>query len=207
MAGRPRKHGADSKKAPEKGRTVFEQGFERIREAIGAKTQLELANTLEICQSSISDAKSRGVIPGEWAIKLFRLCRINPNWIYEGLPPRILSGLPGGSDESARDIPKSFLRKYPAERLLAVPVTDASMEPLIRRSAYVGLLLGERELHNGDVYGLNMPVEGLILREAYLKDAGRQVQFCARNPAITPLSLPLEESFRLLAGRVVWVMQ
>ena len=42
----------------------------RVFEAAECRTQMELADVLGIRQSSISDAKRRGVIPPEWLIKL-----------------------------------------------------------------------------------------------------------------------------------------
>lgn len=58
--------------------------LERVFEAAGCKTQIELAIILNIRQSSISDAKRRSAIPAEWLIKLLKLKGINPEWILTG---------------------------------------------------------------------------------------------------------------------------
>ncbi len=64
--------------------------LDRIFEAAGCRTQVELAEFLGIRQSSISDAKKRGAIPAEWLIKLLRENQINPDWILTGEGPRVL---------------------------------------------------------------------------------------------------------------------
>lgn len=56
----------------------------RVFEITGCTTQLELANLLEIRQSSVSDAKRRGSVPAEWLVKLLQLRGANPEWIISG---------------------------------------------------------------------------------------------------------------------------
>ena len=64
--------------------------MQRIAEATGARTQVELANILGIRQSSISDAKRRKSIPDAWLVKLFRSHDLNPDWIVSGQQPQFL---------------------------------------------------------------------------------------------------------------------
>ena len=68
----------------------FEARYQRVFEAAGCKTQTELADILEIKQSSISDAKKRGSIPAHWLVKLLALRGINPDWIKDGIEPKFL---------------------------------------------------------------------------------------------------------------------
>lgn len=70
--------------------TFFQEVYDRVRFATNTKTQAELANVLEIRQSSISDAKRRGSIPPEWYIKLFEKFGLNPDWIKQGVGPMYL---------------------------------------------------------------------------------------------------------------------
>lgn len=62
----------------------FESQFRRVFEAAGCRTQVELADFLEIKQSSISDAKRRKAIPAEWLIKILDKKDIPPDWIRTG---------------------------------------------------------------------------------------------------------------------------
>ena len=68
----------------------FEEIFERIKHATRTRTQIELANVLDIRQSSISDAKRRKSIPSDWCMKLFGRFGLNPDWIIKGTGPMYL---------------------------------------------------------------------------------------------------------------------
>ena len=71
--------------------------FDRVFEAVGCQTQVELAEVFEIRQSSISDAKRRNSIPSDWLFKLLRLRQINPEWVLTGQGSRFL--VPSDSPE------------------------------------------------------------------------------------------------------------
>lgn len=64
--------------------------YERIQKVIGTRTQNDLAQLLEIKQSSISDAKRRNAIPADWLMTLFENLKINPRWLKYGTGPRFL---------------------------------------------------------------------------------------------------------------------
>lgn len=66
------------------------EALKRVFEVAGSRTQIELADILEIGQSSISDAKRRNSIPSDWLLKRLRLRRINPEWILTGEGQRYL---------------------------------------------------------------------------------------------------------------------
>jgi hypothetical protein len=202
----PLTRGFASGPAPKAGCNEFTVGYDRIAAALGIDTQLELADMLNIRQSSISDAKRRGVIPGEWAMKLFKNHRLNPRWIYDGLPPVFLSdqahGLlaDGGGEEG------SFLLKYPEGALMAVRMDDASMEPSIRREAFVGVNVLEKDIIAGQLHCLVLPVEGISVRRIRPDlDAGLAI-LTADNPSIPAQRMPLDEARRCIRGRVVWIM-
>ncbi|WP_051363982.1 helix-turn-helix domain-containing protein [Oleidesulfovibrio alaskensis] len=63
----------------------FDSQFARIFEVAECRTQLELAEFLNIKQSSVSDAKRRQTVPSEWLVKLFEKKRINPEWLRTGI--------------------------------------------------------------------------------------------------------------------------
>lgn len=69
---------------------MFQEIYNRIRAATSVKTQIQLAELLEIRQSSISDAKRRDSIPAEWYLKLFEKFGLNPDWIRKGIGPMYL---------------------------------------------------------------------------------------------------------------------
>ena len=65
----------------------FEDALERIKKATGARTQVQLAEVLDVRQSSISDAKRRCSIPSDWFLKLYRSHGLDPDWLAEGVEP------------------------------------------------------------------------------------------------------------------------
>lgn len=68
----------------------FAEAYERIKFATNTKTQVGLAEVLDIRQSSISDAKRRQSIPADWFIKLFEKFGLNPDWLKQGSGPMYL---------------------------------------------------------------------------------------------------------------------
>ena len=68
----------------------FEEVFDRIKHATKTRTQVELADVLDIRQSSISDAKRRDSVPSDWFMKLFEKFGLNPDWLKHGNGPMYL---------------------------------------------------------------------------------------------------------------------
>lgn len=79
--------------------TYFDDVFDRIQRATGRRTQVALAELLDIRQSSISDAKRRNSIPAEWFMKLFEKFGLNPDWLKSGTGPMYLRSAIGYSQE------------------------------------------------------------------------------------------------------------
>ena len=93
----------------------FNDIYERMRIATGCRTQMELADVLEIRQSSISDAKRRDSVPGDWYMKLFDRFGLNPDWLKQGVGPLYLraNGQYGAFDASAGQTEKEATNKQP----------------------------------------------------------------------------------------------
>lgn len=70
--------------------STFDEVFERIKLATNTRTQVELAEVLDIRQSSISDAKRRNSIPADWYMKLFEKYGLNPDWLKAAQGPMYL---------------------------------------------------------------------------------------------------------------------
>lgn len=183
----------------------FTAGFKRIAEALGIETQQELAIMLDIRQSSISDAKRRGVIPGEWGLKLFAKYKLNPRWIYDGLPPVFLGSNGDAASGQSGEI-RSFLLKYPEGTLLAHKVTDSSMEPTIRKDSFVGINTRDKTLAEDALFAIHLPLEGLAIRRIMPDSSTGMTLIVADNPAVPRQRLQLAECAASVAGRVVWVM-
>lgn len=188
-------------------KTEFDLGFERIRSALGLKSQATLAEMLGICQSSISDASRRGVIPGEWALKLFRARRLNPAWVYEGLPPVFLENQAHGRAAAESGVMPSFLLGYPEGSLAYFQMRDASMEPVIPKNCYVGVDSSRRTMAEDRLYGVDLPLEGRTVRTLRMEAAQDMVSLHAANPAVPVQRMSLADAKSRLVGRVAWVMR
>lgn len=69
----------------------WDAAWARICEALGVRTQVEVAAALGIRQSSVSDAKRRGAIPADWQIKLLESHGLHPVWVRTGAGPKLVS--------------------------------------------------------------------------------------------------------------------
>lgn len=70
---------------------TFAHAYERIQSVYGIRTQVELADRLGIRQSSISDAKRRGVVPDSWLVTILEQKGVSPYWIKTGEGSQFLS--------------------------------------------------------------------------------------------------------------------
>lgn len=73
----------------------FQAAYDRIQQFTDLHTQIELAELLEVRQSSISDAQRRKNIPVQWLFTLLEKQAINPAWIRTGEGPQYLAGSDG----------------------------------------------------------------------------------------------------------------
>lgn len=85
--------------------SYFDEVYDRIKFATNARTQVELAEMLEIRQSSISDAKRRRSIPAEWYIKLYDKFGLSLDWLRWRSGPMYskdkASVMPDGTEDAA----------------------------------------------------------------------------------------------------------
>lgn len=91
--------------------SYFQEVYGRILLSTNARTQVEIANVLEIRQSSISDAKRRDSVPADWYMKLFEKFGLNPDWLKKGSGPMYLRV---DQNYSPVEAPGSFVTESPA---------------------------------------------------------------------------------------------
>lgn len=120
------------------GQTEAAARLSRVFEAAGARTQCELAVALDIRQSSISDAKRRGVIPSTWLVKLLYVRGVNPAWVMDGIGPKFLAP----SDDSAD-------ANYPCDSFPPVRAVDAAIVRKLLRCFPARDLAEELRRRNG----------------------------------------------------------
>lgn len=93
--------------------TTFEAQYKRVFDAAECRTQTQLADILEIRQSSISDSKKRKSIPSDWLVKLLERKRVNPEWVRTGVGPMRLGST--GDQTSMPHVVKITEVRPPAE--------------------------------------------------------------------------------------------
>lgn len=227
----------------------FDEIFERIKLATNTRTQMELAEALEIRQSSISDAKRRNSVPADWYMKLFESFGLSPDWLKKGTGPMFLRTNQGYSPvdapvesttgrrmfESAGQYSEpdaknvvvavySPLEPYSADLnapsvgklnipmsfampgLYVVRVEASSMEPGIRRGAYVGMDTAQKKVVSGELYGVNLLYEGVAIKRVYLDAPNNCYIMRSENPTHPEIILPIDGKGAIV-GRVAWLLQ
>lgn len=91
--------------------------------------------------------------------------------------------------------------------LLVVRMEDAGMEPVIRRQAYVGLDRDDVTVRSGEIYALDIPGEGLVIKRVERGSDGERLRLVSASPRHAERSLPLGGPGYAVIGRVVWVIQ
>lgn len=227
----------------------FDEIFERIKLATNTRTQMELAEVLDIRQSSISDAKRRNSVPADWYMKLFENFGLNPDWLKKAVGPMYLrteqgyapvdipvDNTMGRMFESAAQYNEpdakslvvtvhSSLESYDPENLppciskLSIPMSfshsglyvirleASSMEPQIRRGAYVGLNTTQKNLVSGELYGINLPYEGVSVKRVFLNAPEKSIILRSESQGHPEVVLPIDEIGKIVVGRVSWVLQ
>lgn len=228
----------------------FDEIFERIKLATNTRTQMELADVLEIRQSSISDAKRRNSVPAEWYMKLFESFGLSPDWLKKGTGPmylrtdqgytpvdapaedangrRLFESTSQYSEPDAKNVVVTVyspLEPYDPEKpapsvgklnipmsfahqgLYVVRVEASSMEPGIRRGAYVSLDTTQKTVVSGELYGVNLPYEGVVLKRVYLDAPNNCYILRSENPAHPETTVPIDGTGTFIVGRVAWLLQ
>lgn len=72
----------------------FTAVYERLRQAVGISSQIELARALGVNRSAITQAKVRDAVPQKWILLLARRFSLSPDWLEFG---RGKSGAAGGA--------------------------------------------------------------------------------------------------------------
>ncbi len=138
----------------------FEEAYERIKFATNTKTQIEIAEVLEIRQSSISDAKRRNSVPGDWYMKLFEKFGLNPDWLKRGVGPMYLRTEAGYEPQ---EMPQTGLAQAPS--LYGEPAAKSVMLTVHNT---------ECSYKDGDIHPI-LPQAGKISLPLSFADAGIQV--------------------------------
>lgn len=117
-------------------------------------------------------------------------------------------GLPEGPDSPGQVVGKLNLpQSFADPGLIVIRIDVTSMEPSIRKGAYVGIDTNQRHVSSGELYGVCLPYEGLVLKRAYIDMQNKNLILRSENPAHPEVFLPLEGHDTHMVGRVAWILQ
>jgi phage repressor protein C with HTH and peptisase S24 domain len=162
------------KKCDERLERWFEEAMERIKKATGARTQVQLADVLEVRQSSISDAKRRCSVPSDWFLKLYRSHGLNPNWLSDGQEPVYLNASRGAvaAENLLREAPASYGRTNARGRIVQVSsMAGAGTDPAVWTPQPAEDLSIPESFHRPELQVLRVDsaaMEPLIMRGAFV---------------------------------------
>lgn len=109
--------------------------------------------------------------------------------LFSGHPESTLPVLPG----------------YYRQGMWAVRVTGDSMDPIIRKGAYVGVVPVD-DLEDGGIYLVRKPPFGYIVKRVRMDEQG-QIVLHSENPEYKPQPVPFEGYEDIIVGHVIWWWQ
>jgi hypothetical protein len=107
--------------------------------------------------------------------------------------------------EGLESIP--LLESLNRPHLLVVKMDNTSMEPVIRRNAYVGIDCDDTRLRSGEIYAMDIPGEGLVIKRVIRDLEKKRLTIVGDNAAHQPQQLPLENPGITPIGKAIWIIQ
>ena len=210
---------------------TFNTFYKRVSEALGLRSQLELASKLGLNRSAISQAKKKKEVPDRWVLNLYRLYGLNPDWVETGkgqvfvkhtksgnLEPeysvvrkvraRLSAG--DGSFETSPEISGHYLfqsewlkRKGQVSEMVLMDVSGNSMEPELKNGDTVLIDISQKDILAGLLYAVG--IDDTIMVKRVEKHPGKLV-LRSDNHEYSPIIIVNKDinSVRII-GKVVWV--
>ncbi len=91
--------------------------------------------------------------------------------------------------------------------MLVMRMDGTSMEPAIRKGAYFGLDRDQRRILSGEIYGIHVPYEGVVVKRVIIALVESRYVLRSENKSHPESYLPFPEGEGRIVGRVVWVLQ
>jgi len=206
----------------------FEGFFRRASQALGLRTQAELAGRLGLHRSAVTQAKKKNAVPKAWVLAVSRQARVDPDWLESGrtagrlggddkaspyMPvPKVRARLSagGGSFETGGEVEDYYSfrrdwlrRKGRPEQMVLMDVVGNSMEPELRHGDMALIDQSQTAVVAHGIYAVG--VEDTVLVKRVEKRPGALV-LLSDNQDYAPIVLSGDEldAMRVI-GRVVWL--
>ncbi len=95
----------------------------------------------------------------------------------------------------------------PGKDLFVIRMEDDGMAPTIRRGAFLGLDRSDKRVRSGAIYGIMVPLEGLVVKRVVVDQEKRLAVLTDTRTTQPPYRLTPEEFRMRVVGKVVWVFQ
>lgn len=127
---------------------------ERIMEALGARTQLEVAGILGVTGPSVTDWKTRGGISTDNLVEISRMTSASIHWLLTGDGPKYVPGHKAGAeagdlDARVRCLERALvcqgLEAVSGSVTLRAALAKARVMPSLALAVWVGLCEGRSE--------------------------------------------------------------
>lgn len=212
--------------------TLFDRFLERLAEVSGIASQTELADSLGVNRSAITQARKKNAIPSNWLLHLFRTYGLNPDWLEKGLGTPFINPIDrsSGRVDAYKQIPKvkarlcagggsfevnpeiesffsfqtSWLQtKGIAAHMVMMDVFGTSMEPEIRDGDTVLIDQSQKGILAGAIYAVGIEDTVMVKR---LEKHPQTLVLVSDNKSYAPIYLKKEDmtSIRII-GKVIWV--
>lgn len=142
--------------------------------------------------------------------------RLGPNAPVEEVKGHDLPTVPVLGTTGAGDPQELFSEKpefmlevlppYAHKGSIALRVEGDSMEPTIKKGAYVGVIPVEEDIIEGGIYLVYIPPFGRVVKRVRIRTIG-ELELYSDNTAYQPLRVPVEQYEKIVLGRVLWVWQ
>lgn len=206
----------------------FDTFFKRLHESTTITSQANLAKSLKISRSAITQAKKKDSIPLKWIIELSRLHNVNPDWLEKGTGPKTLNqnncheifqevpkvkarlSAGGGSFETEPEIEEYYSfrkdwlsRKGQAKDMVLMDIIGNSMEPELKEGDTVLIDQSQKAILAGAIYAVGLADTIVVKR---LEKRPKELVLLSENKRYPMMSFGGEElnSIRII-GKVIWV--
>ncbi|MBN1850053.1 MAG: helix-turn-helix domain-containing protein [Deltaproteobacteria bacterium] len=208
---------------------TFNTFYKRAAEALGIKSQLELAEKLGLNRSAVSQAKKKKIIPDKWILNLYRFHGINPDWIETGkgqvfikqkghvepehisvpkVKARLCAG--DGSFETNPGVTNQYLfqgewlkRKGQVNKMVLMDIFGNSMEPELKNGDTVLVDASQKDILAGLLYAVG--IDDTIMVKRIEKHPGKLV-LRSDNKDYAPIMLDGKHMNGVrIIGKVIWV--
>ena len=203
----------------------FNTFFERACSALGISSPSELATTLKVNRSAVTQARNKNSVPANWLLELYRSHGLNPEWLEGGSGPQWLKHASGffavpkvkarlcagsGSFEVGQHVEAFYSfqtawlqNKGVKERMVLMEVFGNSMSPEIKDGDTVLIDQSQTDIFAGRVYAVGVEDTIMVKR---MERHPRKLVLLSDNPEYGPIFLSAGEMDRVrIIGKVMWI--